>query len=242
MYRPTLREMSFRIRNRMAGGLAIPRPRYITDVAGAPDVGHYLASGKNSLQAIQDMLVRNGVHATALADVLDFGCGSGRVLRHWERSDRRRLHGTDYNPRLVAWCQRNYPFAEFRLNELGGRLPYPDASFDFIYAWSVFTHLSGEHADHWIAELARVLRPRAHLYATFHGEFYASWLSPSELERFRAGEVVVHRGSESGTNTCAVFHTPVAVRREFGARFDVLDFCAGAPPLREQDQYLLRKL
>ena len=241
MYKPTFGDIRIRIFNRMAGGLAIPWPRYITNVAGAPDVRHYLTSGRDSLHAIKDMLARNGLVTAGLGDVLDFGCGSGRVLRHWDRSDGLRLHGTDHNPRLIAWCKRNYPFADFRINELDGSLPYPDESFDLIYAWSVFTHLTEELGDHWIAELARVLRPHGLLYATFHGEFYASWLSPTELDSFRDGNVVVHRGPHSGTNTCAAFHAPAAIGRRFGTLFDVSDFRPGMPPLRQQDQYLLRK-
>ena len=160
MHKPTLGEISLRVRNRLAGRPAIPRPRYITNVAGAPDVGHYLRSGTDSLQAIPEMLAGNGLNPCELGDVLDFGCGCGRILRHWERSDDLRLHGTDYNPHLVAWCRRNYGFADFRVNDLEGPLPYPDGSFDLVYAWSVFTHLSVEIGDRWIAELARALRPR----------------------------------------------------------------------------------
>jgi SAM-dependent methyltransferase len=211
-------------------------------VAGAPDVAHYLTSGKDSLRAIQEMLERNGFNPAALGQVLDFGCGSGRVLRHWQHSDRLKLHGTDYNPHLIAWCRRNYPFAEFQINQLEGRLPYPDASFDFVYAWSVFTHLSEKIEDHFVGELARVLRPGGLLLATFHGEFYVpSFLSAEERARLGAGEVIVHREHEAGLNSCASFHAPQAVRRKFGTAFDVKDSCAGTAPLREQDRYLFQR-
>jgi SAM-dependent methyltransferase len=241
VYRPTLKDFSIRISNRLAGGLPIPRPRYITNVAGAPDVAHFLASGRDSLQAIKEILERNGVDPAAPGDVLDFGCGSGRILRHWEPNNRLRLHGTDYNSHLIAWCSRNFGFADFRVNPLEGPLPYPDASFDVVYAWSVFTHLSKAIEDRLVVELARVLRPRGVLVATFHGDFYLPWLAPEELERYRAGDVIVHRGNESGTNACASFHDRRAVSTTFGPVFDVRDFSAGKPPLREQDIYLLQK-
>jgi SAM-dependent methyltransferase len=242
VYKPTLKEIGIRVSNRLAGGLPIPRPRYITNVAGMPDVGHYLTSGRDSLQAIQQILERNGLNPAAAGRVLDFGCGSGRILRHWQRSDRLQLHGTDYNPHLIAWCRRNYPFAEFRTNPLEGRLPYADASFDVVYAWSVFTHLSETLEDHYVVELARILRPGGLLVATFHGEFYVpSMLSPEERERFHAGEVIVHREHEAGSNACASFHAPRAVHRKFGPAFEVKDSCAGTAPLREQDRYLLQK-
>jgi len=241
MYLPPLRELAFRVSNRLSGGLALPRPRYITAVAGTPNVEHYLESGRDSLAAIHDMLARNGVDPLAAGDVLDFGCGSGRVLRHWPRTPGIRLTGSDYNPALIAWCRRNYRGIRFTVNTLDGPLPHADASFDFSYAWSVFTHLSEDLGDHWIRELHRVLRPGGLLFVTMHGEFYASWMSAQELQAFRAGDVVVHRGGASGTNVCAVFHNPASVRRKFGERFELLDHQPGGPRLREQDCYLLKK-
>lgn len=241
MYRPTVSDIRLRVSNWIRGGLPIPRPRFITAVAGAPHVDHYLKSGQATLRVIDDMLRRKGFDPATLGDVLDFGCGCGRVMRHRRASTRLRLHGTDYNPRLVAWCKRHYPFARFESNELGGRLPYADASFDFIYAWSVFTHLSVPLCEHWVAQLARGLRAGGLLLATFHGEFYAYLLSAEDLARFRAGEVVVHRDAQSGANTCAAFHNETAVRRQFGSRFDIIDIRAGDADSGGQDVYLMRK-
>ena len=241
LYVPSLREVAFRVSNRLSGGAALPRPRYITAVAGTPDVEHFLQSGRDSLGAIHEMLARQEVDPLAVGDVLDFGCGSGRILRHWPRSDRIRLTGTDYNPSLIAWCRRNYRSARFTMNGLDGRLPLADSSFDLAYAWSVFTHLSEDLGDNWIRELHRVLRPGGWLFVTMHGEFYASWMSSSELQAFHAGEVVVHRGGASGTNICAVFHGPAAVQRKFGDRFELVDHTPGGRRLREQDCYLLKK-
>lgn len=241
MYVPGLREIVIRAHNRVSGGLPIPRPRYINHVAGTADVTHFLQSGRNCLEAIHETLRANGVDPNAAGDVLDFGCGSGRILRHWKPFTGARMHGTDYTPHLIAWCQRNYPFARFAVNPLDGPLPYPDASFDFAYAWSVFTHLSEELGDYWIGELARVLRPGGLLLATFHGDFYLPFMSRPEQRAFAAGEIVVHRPGHSGSNLCASFHSGVAVRQKFGPAFELVDVAAGAPPYREQDRYLWRK-
>ena len=89
-------------------------------------------SADDTRNHLVDGLRANGADPEALGDVLDFGCGSGRLLRHWKASDRLRLHGTDYNADLIAWCQRHYRFARFSVNPLAGPLPYPDASFDFF--------------------------------------------------------------------------------------------------------------
>jgi SAM-dependent methyltransferase len=70
---------------------------------------------------------------------------------------------------LVEWCQKNLSFASFAQNPLQGKLEYSDRSFDFIYAWSVFTHLTEHQGIFWIDELRRVLRPGGYLYFTTHG-------------------------------------------------------------------------
>ena len=64
--------------------------------------------------------------------MLDFGCGCGRVMRWWKDLESTRLHGTDYNPYLVAWCRQNLPFAEFSVNGLEAGLDLPDGHFDLV--------------------------------------------------------------------------------------------------------------
>src|SRR5206468_983780 len=47
------------------------------------------------------------------------------------------------------------------------RFPFADATFDFAFLTSVFTHLLPHDAAHYLSELARVLRPGGRLFATF---------------------------------------------------------------------------
>src|SRR5207244_8730559 len=47
------------------------------------------------------------------------------------------------------------------------RFPYDDASFDFAFATSVFTHLDAESTGNYLDEAHRVLRPGGRLLATF---------------------------------------------------------------------------
>ena len=71
------------------------------------------------------ILARSGVTIERLGAILDFGCGAGRVLRHWKSLEGPALHGTDYNPELVAWCAASLPFAHVPRQPAGrgGRLP-----------------------------------------------------------------------------------------------------------------------
>jgi SAM-dependent methyltransferase len=91
---------------------------------------------------------------------LDFGCGWGRFLRFfWKDVGAAALHGCDVWPQAIELCRSlGVPGNLDRLYHWG-RLPYADASMDVVMSYSVFTHLPERPHRHWVAEIARVLRP-----------------------------------------------------------------------------------
>jgi len=119
--------------------------------------------------------------------------------------------------------------------------------FDFIYAFSVFTHLSESGQVAWLAELSRILRPGGYLLMTTHGEAFAEAYLPShEREQFRAGRLVVSNPTSQGENKCGAFHPPEYVKQTLAQGFDFLEFHQGAVVDRArniiaQDSYFLRK-
>lgn len=78
------------------------------------------------------------------ASMLDYGCGYGRLARlMYYFTDPENLHGVDPWDRSIAICQDDGLGENFRQSEyLPDSLPVPRTNFDFIYAFSVFTHLS----------------------------------------------------------------------------------------------------
>lgn len=156
---------------RIAGKPPLPPPEKMEKVIGVRDVDLFLESGRETAGIIRDAVSRQGRTLKEAGPVLDFGCGVGRVIRHL-RKDGAVLHGTDYNPELVRWCQANLSFAEFRVNPLEGPLTYADDSLGVVYAWSVFTHLTEAQQFGWMRELGRVLRPGGLLVFTTSGEEY----------------------------------------------------------------------
>jgi len=174
--------------------------------------------------------------------VLDFGCGVGRVIRHWPAMSAAQLHGTDYNARLIDWDRKHLRFASFELNQAAPPLPYADGAFDFIYALSVFTHLTEEFQHAWMRELRRVLEPGGRLLITTHGEHYLPLLSPQQRQRFQAGEMLVKNETVAGSNFCNAFHPERWVRSQLVSDFAVMDFIPeGARGNPWQDIYLLTK-
>src|SRR5947208_884804 len=81
--------------------------------------------------------------------------------------------------------------ARSEVNGLAPPLAFDDASFDLVYALSVFTHLTGDLQVAWRDELRRVLRPGGRLLITTHGRSYVPRLDVEERERFESGELVV---------------------------------------------------
>jgi SAM-dependent methyltransferase len=231
-------------------GLPLPPSSLRVLVNASPYAGYFLETGANHAAGIRAALEGDGVELESVGSLLDFGCGCGRVLRHWKDLDGVEIHGSDFNPGLVAWSQDNLPFAEVRGNELSPPLPYDDDQFGLVYALSVFTHFSEELQQPWLEELRRILRPGGHLLLTVHGRLFADRLRPEEVERFERGEVVTHFEDIAGSNLCAAYHPPGWVQKHAGEGFHVVEAVEAGesggwvkgPESAHQDMYLLRRV
>ena len=119
--------------------------------------------------------------------VLDVGCGIGRIAIPLTQylSPEGRYEGFDPVVVAIRHCREritpSYPNFHFELadtfnkqyNPRGRfkdheyRFPYADATFDVVFAVSVYTHLLPEGTERYIAESARVLKPGGQFLATF---------------------------------------------------------------------------
>jgi 2-polyprenyl-3-methyl-5-hydroxy-6-metoxy-1,4-benzoquinol methylase len=222
------RYMAARVSNRLKGQPPLPPPNLIYLVNGHESPIWFLDSGRHHSKAIREILAANNLKIEQFTSVLDFGCGAGRIMRHWSSTRGPAWHGTDYNRQLIDWCRVNLKFSQFNVNTLSGKLPYRDQSFDFIYAYSVFTHLNEELQFFWINELSRVLKPGGYIYFTTQGAYYLQGLKPAERELFAEGQPVIREQQESGSNLCATFHPPRYVHEVLAQNFTVLDFIPGS--------------
>src|SRR5262245_2246284 len=120
--------------------------------------------------------------------VLDVGCGNGKlgiVLTKY-LTDGGSYDGFDIVGTAIEWCSRHitpqYPNIRFRHADVynthynpHGRLrasefafPYDSARFDFVQLGSLFTHLVPESMEHYLAEVARVLKPNGICLITYY--------------------------------------------------------------------------
>jgi SAM-dependent methyltransferase len=224
-----------------ADGVPMPPARLRVLVDGHGDAEGFLADGRASAEMITATLVKAGIELSSFESILDFGCGCGRVARHWARLEGPALEGCDYNADLVAWCTAHLDFMRSRVNALSPPAPYEDDRFDFVYAISIFTHLTETLAFAWLDELERIVRPGGLLLFTTHGERYRSCLTPPEQQQFDAGELVVQRSRVAGTNACAAYHPRDYVEERLLRRFELVSFSGdGSDPGFSQDVYLVR--
>ena len=117
------------------------------------------------------MLKNCDKHHTTFQQILDFGCGCGRVLRFFRPQPHQTLIGCDIDNESIQWCQQYLTkLATFHTNAFDPPLPYAAASFDFIYSISVFTHLPESLQWAWLAEIHRLLKPEGIFITSIHGE------------------------------------------------------------------------
>lgn len=226
-----------------ADGLPLPPARLRAQVGPLhADANFFLQSGRHNADLIREVLREDGSTIEDLDVLLDWGCGCGRVLRHWSGLPQTRVLGCDITPKMVEWCNDHLPFAEAALNELSPPLPYDDSSVDLVYAFSVMTHLSEELQRAWVQECRRVLKPGGYLLFSTLGEYFVSRnrLSDDERRSFDQGNLIVLYERSSGTSLCSAYHPPEYVQRELAAGFDVVAFRPAADDGRH-DIYLLRE-
>ena len=159
--------------------------------------------------------------------VLDFGCGSARVLRQFLReAEQTEFWGCDIDAPSIAWVQANLspPLRVFD-NAVAPPLPLNDGYFDLVYATSVFTHIGDLWSD-WLLELHRILAPGGRLISSFLGEGMWEALIGEAYREEAVGMTVRRHWTEQDA---WVFHSEWWLREHWGRLFDVE---AVAPPPR----------
>jgi SAM-dependent methyltransferase len=224
-------------------GMPLPPPLLRIEVVGHADPDVFELEGKEITKSMRQLLERQARPLDGMSALLDFGCGCGRVARHWQGLQNTAVHGCDYNERLIAWCRQNLPFMDARVNELEPPLPYEDHSFDFVYALSVFTHLPELLQHRWMDEMRRILKPDGVLLFTVQGEALVDALEGTDRKGLRAvfesGRLAVVDVEMAGSNRCAAYHPKEWVEKEMLRGFRVMEFVPADPvTVGMQDWYL----
>ncbi len=99
--------------------------------------------------------------------VLDFGCGWGRIIRFFLKDiEPANLWGVDCYPEMIDICRQTNHWSRFEVVEPFPPATLPSKTFDLIYCYSVFSHLSEQAHQAWLAEFCRILKPGGLIIAT----------------------------------------------------------------------------
>ena len=213
---------------RMKTGLAdIPVPNsdmvYLTQ--GIHDTSAYQNSIIPGIYNMKRYLDSSGVELDALQSILDFGCGTGRLIVGWYLDNpRRHLSGCDINRELVAWARDSLPERiNFYQSPLTPPLSNASNCFDLICLVSVFTHLSLVSQRLWVEEFKRILRPSGHILITLQGELYTHLFHPGRVREFEKAGFIEIATPDEGSNSFSTYHSVEFVKELFGD-FEILGY------------------
>lgn len=113
--------------------------------------------------------------------ILDFGCGYGRIIRlMYYYSSPARIWGLDPWEKSIEICRADGVLGHLAMPDYLPRvIPVGDAIFDFIYSFSVFTHLSERAATLALTTLRRYAARDALFVMTIRPKEYWVQLGPA---------------------------------------------------------------
>jgi SAM-dependent methyltransferase len=177
--------------------------------------------------------------------VLDFGCGSGRILHPASQDDpTAEFWGCDIDEPSIEWLRRNLsPPLNVLTNAEHPPLPFADEHFDLIWTFSVFTHLTDTWSA-WLAELHRLLKPEGILVATVFGPGHDSF-EDEPISEDIIGMNVLFPYAPWDRGGPLVVHSRWWLEAHWGRAFEIREFRAGdqqgTPPLYGQSALVLTK-
>ena len=161
--------------------------------------------------------------------VMDFGCGMGRTLVHFQEEAKvAEIWGVDVDKDALAPFEENLcPPMHAHMSNVDPPLPFEDASFDLIWAISVWTHLT-DNALPWLAEMHRILKPGGLFIPTYMGESHSEPLAGESWDEDRVGMNVLRHFQGWDRGGPMVLISDWWMREHWGRAFEVLDINHGA--------------
>ena len=214
-------------------GLKVPPGWLVQAFTGVPDARNFMADGQREASLYLEWYEKWFGRLPDEVRVLDFGCGCGRVLQHLPQRGSRQYFGIDLHRDAVDWLRMAQPSAQVYYGSETPPLDTAIGEIDFLYAISVFTHLSEQHEAAWMAEWKRILKDGSALFVTFRGE---DWLEQHSTPQHR--ELILEGMEKNGGRFFqahsfwegifpafygGAYHTHEFVKRTWGQEFEILE-------------------
>lgn len=157
-----------------------PDPKFQSSIVGSAAPLN-MQEMKKFYVKFNESIKQNSWRFTSDCKILDFGCGFGRLTRFFLKDTAYgNVYGADTVKKFINVCLETFsedviPAKNFINNEPLPPISFLDHSFDLITAYSVFTHLSEDAANKWIAEMRRILRIGGLLAITVRQKAYLDY-------------------------------------------------------------------
>jgi SAM-dependent methyltransferase len=209
-------------------GLPMPDSPRMLRTTGNEDVTNFRLTGLSTAVKLREVVVAMERDFSSLENILDWGCGCGRIARFcsgWPG-----FSGVDIDADNAQWCRDHLPPGRFGAIGLFPPTPLPDRHFDLIFGISVMTHLAGDVQQQWLAELHRISAPYGIVLLTTLGEHAAvrAGLSTDAFSQFVAAGSAFFRTQEAIDDALGTpgyygttFMTHDEIRRKWSRWFSV---------------------
>ena len=223
---------------------AFPPEPLLYEIGGQLDFERYRTSGLIASEFLVEHF--RTIDPVAPKAVLDWGCGVSCVCRHMPDllPAGTRVIGCDINGPMIEWGKAYIDGIEYLHSGLMPPLPIEDGVIRWIYALSVFTHLSMAAFDAWLKEMGRVLSSGGVFLFTTNSPSTGVDLLDEEAEEIQRVGFLVRGNISEGRKMYLAYHHPPALRlriEELGG-WDIVCFTASGMPFTNQDVWILKKL
>ncbi|NCI46921.1 class I SAM-dependent methyltransferase [Sediminibacterium soli] len=223
-------------------GIALPPDRFLFETYGL-NYRRFYEDGKLTAQetaAWMTVYLREPP-----VQVLDWGCGAGRVTRHLPLVfPQAAVYGADTNADMIGWNRQHCAGIGFVLTAQQPPTPFRTGQFDGILGLSVFTHIDPSVTGAWIQELHRLLQPGGVAVVTTHGDCYLNKLTRARRLAWERQGVAVQAYGQPGKRIFATYHHPAFFRKLLEEYVTVLEYHNGKTHPEKtggQDLWIIQK-
>ncbi|MDW7630854.1 class I SAM-dependent methyltransferase [Azospirillum brasilense] len=129
--------------------------------------------------------------------LLDFGCGWGRIGRMFMKDIQpSRIYAVEPESANTIEARKNNYYTNIIQSEYKPPLVFGNGIFDYVVAWSVFSHLDEYLLRKWLEEFRRVLKPGGLVAITSQGRSFFDYVAQLKEIKER-GEPLGHAWHET---------------------------------------------
>ncbi|MFN0069654.1 MAG: class I SAM-dependent methyltransferase [Limisphaerales bacterium] len=181
------------------------------------DLEDFLRTGEEDVARAAECIGRHAGAQGRFGQVLDFGCGVGRLVRAWSNRAGR-VTGVDISETMLEHARKilaDRPNAEVVHNPREDLSVFADGSFDLVFSLICLQHMPWRLARGYIIEFGRICRPGGVVAfqlptRAYHGG-WAGRLRRRLVDGLPFGLATRYRQWSHGSSVVFdVFHTPTA--------------------------------